>query len=310
ALIEQVSYGPFAVASFFFGMSLLEGRSVAEGINEVKRKFWQTYQVAICISPVVQTVNFSLVPEPNRVIFIGLCTMIWTCFLASMKQLDSETQSDTFSQIRHQKTVFRSQQLASKLHNSLRKELVRFLMLTGHTYPLIRGVAMYAVTWPTSNLCQQAITGREKFDFREAFRYSLFGALYVAPTLYGWIKFSGVLWPHMNLKIAVTKALIEQVSYGPIAVASFFFGMSLLEGRSVAEGINEVKTKFWQTYQVGFCVWPVVQTVNFSLVPEPNRVIFVGLCSMIWTCFLAFMKQLDSKTCVANYQRQKRSISQ
>ena len=72
-------------------------------------------------------------------------------------------------------------------------------------YPLTRGVMTYTITWPIANLCQQAIAGKEKFDFAEAFRYSVFGALYVAPTLHGWIKLTGVLWPQMNLKVAVTK---------------------------------------------------------------------------------------------------------
>ncbi|KDR12034.1 mpv17-like protein [Zootermopsis nevadensis] len=161
-------------------------------------------------------------------------------------------------------------------------------------YPLLRGVATYAVIWPVSNLCQQAISGKEKFDFLQALRYSLFGAFYVAPTLHGWLKLSGLMWPQMNLKTALTKAILEQFSYGPFAMVSFFFGMSLLEGKSSSEAANEVTAKFWPTMQVGVFVWPVVQTVNFTIVPERNRIVFVGFCSMVWTCFLAYMKQLET----------------
>lgn len=75
-------------------------------------------------------------------------------------------------------------------------------------YPLLRGVATYAVIWPVSNLCQQAISGKEKFDFLQALRYSLFGAFYVAPTLHGWLKLSGLMWPQMNLKTALTKVIL------------------------------------------------------------------------------------------------------
>jgi hypothetical protein len=44
--VEQFSYGPFAMVSFFFGMSLLEGKSSNEGANEVRAKFWPTLQVS------------------------------------------------------------------------------------------------------------------------------------------------------------------------------------------------------------------------------------------------------------------------
>jgi hypothetical protein len=45
ALIEQVSYGPFAMVSFFFFMSILEGRGVQAAKQEVADKFWATYKV-------------------------------------------------------------------------------------------------------------------------------------------------------------------------------------------------------------------------------------------------------------------------
>lgn len=41
------------------------------------------------------------------------------------------------------------------------------------------------------------------------------------------------------------------------------------------------------------CIWPAVSTLNFALVPEKNRVVIISMCSLLWTCFLAYMKQLD-----------------
>lgn len=42
-------------------------------------------------------------------------------------------------------------------------------------------------------------------------------------------------------------------------------------------------------------MWPVLQTINYTLVSEKNRVPFVGMCSLLWTCFLAYMKQLEAQ---------------
>lgn len=46
------------------------------------------------------------------------------------------------------------------------------------------------------------------------------------------------------------KTLLEQVSYGPTATASFFFIISLLDHKTVEESKQEVKDKFWPTYKV------------------------------------------------------------
>lgn len=47
------------------------------------------------------------------------------------------------------------------------------------------------------------------------------------------------------------------------------------------------------TFKVGICIWPFIQTLNYAVIPERNRVPFVSLCSLAWTTFLAYMKQLE-----------------
>ncbi|XP_064556379.1 mpv17-like protein [Drosophila montana] len=159
-------------------------------------------------------------------------------------------------------------------------------------HPMAKGVLTYTLMWPTGSLIQQTLEGRnlKTYDYARALRFSLFGGLYVAPTLYGWVRLTSAMWPQTNLRIGVLKAITEQISYGPFACVSFFMGMSLLELKTFGQAIDEVKQKAIPTYKVGLCVWPVLQTINFSVVPEHNRVVFVSICSLLWTIFLAYMK--------------------
>jgi protein Mpv17 len=101
------------------------------------------------------------------------------------------------------------------------------------------------------------------------------------------------MFPQATIASAFAKGVIEQISYTPFAMTSFFFGMSLLEGKTKKEALEEVTEKFWPTYQVAICIWPFIQTFNFSVVPERNRVPFISVCSFMWTIFLAYMKQLQ-----------------
>ncbi|XP_049808051.1 mpv17-like protein [Schistocerca nitens] len=162
-------------------------------------------------------------------------------------------------------------------------------------YPLLRGMASYAVIWPASSLCQQTISGKEHYDYMQVLRYGLFGTLFVAPTLHTWMKLAAEMWPSMTVKSAIAKAVVEQFSYGPAACICFFYGMSLLEGKSMKEAAFEVQTKFVPTYKYGVLIWPVAATINYTFVPERNRVPFISLCSFLWTNFLAFMKELEAK---------------
>ncbi|KAL1140633.1 hypothetical protein AAG570_000563 [Ranatra chinensis] len=162
-----------------------------------------------------------------------------------------------------------------------------------HRYPVTRGMASYAVIWPLGSLIQQTVEGREKYDLWRTARFSFYGSCYVAPTLNMWMHVAKHMWPQNTIGAAVAKAAVEQISYTPFAMVSFYFGMSLLEGKTVREAGSEVGEKFIPTYKVGICVWPVLQTINYMLVPEKNRVVFVSICSLMWTSFLAYMKFLQ-----------------
>lgn len=74
--------------------------------------------------------------------------------------------------------------------------------------------------------------------------------MYVAPTLYGWVKLTSRLWPVSNLQSALKKTILEQLSYGPSATASFFFILSYMDNKSVDQSKQEVLDKFWPTYKV------------------------------------------------------------
>ncbi|KAE9545239.1 hypothetical protein AGLY_000782 [Aphis glycines] len=162
-------------------------------------------------------------------------------------------------------------------------------------YPVTRGMVSYAVIWPTGCLIQQLAFGDEKFDFARAARFGLFGAFYVAPTLNAWLTVARYLYPKNDLRSAIIKALLEQVTYSPCAMVSFYFGMSLLEGKTVEEAKKEVEKKFLPTYQVGVAVWPLLQVFNYTMIPEKNRIPFVSLCSLAWSSFLAYMNHCSVK---------------
>ena len=112
----------------------------------------------------------------------------------------------------------------------------------------------------------------------------------MSPLFYGWLKFSNRFFPRKDLATAIKRAAIEQVSYGPLALTYFFFGMSVLELKPLYVCVNEVKEKFWVAYVSGLVYWPVAQTVNFYCISDKNRIVFVSMISFIWTTYLSHIK--------------------
>lgn len=50
-------------------------------------------------------------------------------------------------------------------------------------HPMLKGMAMYSVIWPTSSVVQQVIN-KEDLDWKKSARFFMFGTFFVAPTLY------------------------------------------------------------------------------------------------------------------------------
>ncbi|KAL0893911.1 hypothetical protein ABMA27_014007 [Loxostege sticticalis] len=172
-------------------------------------------------------------------------------------------------------------------------------------YPLIRGMASYSVIWPISSLIQQTFEGKsfvaisENCDWWRCARYGLYGSCYVAPTLYSWLTIANIMWPGNTIKAGIVKTLVETLTYTPFAMCSFYFGMSMLEMKPFNEACLEAHAKFLPTYKIGASVWPAVAMINFCLIPPRNRVPFISMCSLVWTCFLAYMKHLDKENVIA-----------
>lgn len=115
-------------------------------------------------------------------------------------------------------------------------------------HPMLKGMAVYSVIWPTSSVVQQIIN-KEDLDWRKSLRFFMFGTFFVAPTLYGWIKLTSAMWPTMSLKTGMAKAVVEQFSYGPAAGVAFFTLMTLMEGRGFDDVRSELTEKFPKTYR-------------------------------------------------------------
>ncbi|KAL5276318.1 hypothetical protein ACFFRR_001889 [Megaselia abdita] len=164
------------------------------------------------------------------------------------------------------------------------------------TKPMVRGMISYSILWPTGSLLQQTMENKKfgDYDWKRVLRYSMYGSLYVAPTLHYFMRLTSHMWPVISLRTGIYKAVLDQMAYGPFAVTSFYLLMTLMESKTWDEACTEVKNKFFPTYKVGLCVWPILQTINYSFVPERNRLIYVSVCSLIWTSFLAYVKQMDA----------------
>ncbi|XP_073824036.1 pasang lhamu isoform X1 [Musca autumnalis] len=165
-----------------------------------------------------------------------------------------------------------------------------------HKYKILRGMIAYGLLWPCGSLAEQTLIEKRTFrtyDWKKCLKFSLFGCFFMGPTVYAWMRLASIMWPRTDIKSSFCKAVTEQAGYDPMAISTFLFTMSLMEGKTIKEAKHEVATKFLDAYRVGVIYWPCVQTVNFALIPVQNQVVFTSFFSMCWTTFLAYVKYME-----------------
>ncbi|XP_060580992.1 mpv17-like protein 2 [Ruditapes philippinarum] len=139
----------------------------------------------------------------------------------------------------------------------------------------------------------------EKMDNKEkSYNFQRTGRMFTMGFLFGpvshvWYKILDRYLPGAGLRTVACKILADQTVAGPFFCSAFFMGMSLLEGKSRQEGMEEVKAKFWTVYMLDWCLWPPAQFINFFFLPPNLRVVYVSGITLVWNTILSWMKHKE-----------------
>lgn len=126
-------------------------------------------------------------------------------------------------------------------------------------------------------------------DANRSARFALVGL-----TLHGPFFYYGFRWidahfgPATNISTALVKSFVGQVTLFPVYLATFLVYMAFLEGKSVAQTEDRVRSVFWPAYVTGGAFWPAANIVNFMLVPPQGRVAYVAGAGLIWNTYLSW----------------------
>ncbi|KRX54692.1 Protein SYM1 [Trichinella sp. T9] len=109
----------------------------------------------------------------------------------------------------------------------------------------------------------------KRFDFVRTARFICIGSFFFAPLLKSWFAF---LQNRIHCKAfprlsPVKRLFADQIICSPVVLASFLVLLRTLEMKPIKTAFHQCRTQFWDIYLTGLKVWPLMQLVNFYLVP-------------------------------------------
>jgi len=132
----------------------------------------------------------------------------------------------------------------------------------------------------------------KQYDTGRMTRIGIIGLL-EGPPHYFFYSYLDKYLPGRSFNTIGKKILTDQLIACPMFSVQFFMGMSFLEGKSLPECWREFTKKFPTVYLFDWVCWPPCQFINFYLIPNRYRVLYVNTATVVWNVFLSYMKHYD-----------------
>nr|XP_027214183.1 mpv17-like protein [Penaeus vannamei] len=170
--------------------------------------------------------------------------------------------------------------------------LVRFL----RRKPLVKNIVGYGAMYVGAEFTQQTLTKKiwrddkdPAYDIPSFGRYSFFGFVWYPVAYHYWYRWLDGRFVGTSLAVITSKTLLDQFLMEPPLLASFYVGMSILEGQE--DIFRECKKKYIPTFMSGCVFWLPAMALNFWLMPNSMRVLFLGACTFLWCNFICWYKR-------------------
>jgi len=135
------------------------------------------------------------------------------------------------------------------------------------------------------------MSGQNKFDCARTLNFMSYGLLINGPLLH--ITFSKVIpcfARGSSMSDVVKKLLFTQTVFSWVSIGSFYLYTSALERKGIEGTKNELREKLMPTMFANWKAWPLLQLINFALVPPPLQVLYVNFMQIWWNAYLSFIK--------------------
>ncbi|KAI0985038.1 hypothetical protein GJ496_009703 [Pomphorhynchus laevis] len=128
----------------------------------------------------------------------------------------------------------------------------------------------------------------DKFNVKSIMQFSLYGFIFAGPIMHNWFTFLNAYFPPITQYRVLKMVCIDQMIMSPLNVALFVTYCYFWNTENV---IIQIKKFFFQDFVSillsSYTIWPIVQFINFCLIPLNRRIIFVNSIALIWNTFLA-----------------------
>ncbi|WRT69866.1 uncharacterized protein IL334_006857 [Kwoniella shivajii] len=131
------------------------------------------------------------------------------------------------------------------------------------------------------------------YELERTLRFAIYG-MAMGPLIGRWMR---VLERSIPVKMGskgaglglAKRVAADQLLMAPFGLCLFITSMGVMEGRNFDGIQDKFSDMFYPALIANWKVWPLIQTINFKLMPIQYRVPFQSTCGIAWTLYLSLL---------------------
>jgi len=134
---------------------------------------------------------------------------------------------------------------------------------------------------------------KSRFNFNRFFKQATFGVL-ITPYLH--LHFAKIVPffvpdnPATNPKMLILKRMLyDQSVHATFFTIVYFMWLNLVNNSGVSKAVNNTKDLLVPTMIANWKVWPLVMTINFSIMPPHYSVLYVNIVAIFWNAYISYV---------------------
>ncbi|KAK2911088.1 hypothetical protein Q8A67_003221 [Cirrhinus molitorella] len=181
----------------------------------------------------------------------------------------------------------------------LTRALQQYLSLL-KKYPILTKSVTSGLLSALGNLLSQALEYRKnnkenspkkKINVLGPVHFAIFGLFITGPVSHYFYHLLEVLLPTTIPYCLIKRLLLERLIFAPAFLLLFYVVMNALEGKTLADVQNKLKTSYWPAMKMNWKVWTPFQFININYVPVQFRVLFANMVALFWYAYLASIRK-------------------
>ncbi|CAH8582077.1 unnamed protein product [Dicrocoelium dendriticum] len=158
--------------------------------------------------------------------------------------------------------------------------------------PLIAQAMSTGVLMAGGDALSQKLVEREpSFSLNRNKNFLLVGTFFLGPCLSVWNAFINMYFVGPPVKRVLKMVLADQLIFTPPVLLGILSLLGILRGQSTTQLKEYVVAHYGGILLTNYMVWPIAQSVNFSFVPLPYRVLYINFIALFWNIYLANVTQ-------------------